>query len=36
MKYFFHKKAIFIKSIMLNIKSKIPFINTKNKDPFIY
>jgi hypothetical protein len=36
MKFFFHKKAILIKSIILNIKSKIPFVNTKNKDPFIY
>ena len=36
MKYFFHKKAILIKSMVLNIKSKIPFINKKNKDPFIY
>ena len=36
MKFFFHKKAIFINLIMLKIKSKIPFTKNKNKDPFIY
>jgi hypothetical protein len=38
MKYFLHKKSILIKSIFLNIKSKVPFIKNKNKNkqPFIY